>query len=124
MIKAFDGLDIQQEIDSAVQALSDIEEKISDAMSNSQFILSSMMSKKERLTECQMLISRYAALKTQYSADIKRLSFIVDGETVMQHVSHDATCPFCNGTMPTQKTDLMSCCPLELSKIVAQYTTC
>jgi len=122
MIKAFDGLDIQQEIDSAVQALSDIEEKISDAMSNSQFILSSMMSKKERLTECQMLISRYAALKTQYSADIKRLSFIVDGETIMQHVSHDATCPFCNGTMPTQKTEsYVVAARSELSRIVAQY---
>ena len=56
MIKAFDGLDVKQEIDNAVQVLSDIEEKISDAMSNSQSILSSMMSKKERLTECQMLI--------------------------------------------------------------------
>lgn len=122
MIKAFDGLDVQQEIDNAVQALSDIEEKISDAMSNSQSILRSMMSKKERLTECQMLISRYAALKTQYSADIKRLSFIVDGETVMQHVSHDATCPFCNGTMPTQKTEsYVVAARSELSRIVAQY---
>lgn len=122
MIKAFDGLDVQKEIDSAVQALSDIEERISDAMSNSQYILSSMMAKKERLTECQMLISRYAALKTQYSADIKRLSFIVDGETVMQHVSHDATCPFCDGKMPTQKTEsYVEAARSELSRIVTQY---
>ena len=122
MIKAFDGLNVQKEIDSAVQALSDIEERISDAMSNSQSILSSMMAKKERLTECQMLISRYAALETQYSADIKRLSFIVDGETVMQHVSHDATCPFCDGKMPTQKTEsYVVAARSELSRIVAQY---
>src|SRR5690606_18017917 len=104
MIGAFDGLDVQKEIDNAVQALSDIEEKISAAMSNSQSLLNNMLAKKERLTECQMLISRYAALKTQYSADIKRLSFIVDGETVMKHVSHDSNCPFCNGKIPTQNT--------------------
>jgi hypothetical protein len=122
MIKAFDGLYVQKEIDSAVQALSDIEERISDAMSNSQSILASMMAKKERLAECQMLISRYAALKTQYSADIKRLSFIVDGETVMQQVPHDATCPFCNGKMPTQKTEsYVVAARSELSRIVAQY---
>jgi predicted nucleic acid-binding Zn-ribbon protein/GTP-binding protein EngB required for normal cell division len=122
MIGAFDGLDVQKEIDSAVQALSDIEEKISAAMSNSQSLLNSMIAKKERLTECQMLISRYAALKTQYSADIKRLSFIVDGETVMKHVSHDSTCPFCNGKIPTQNTkSYIEAARSELSRIVAQY---
>lgn len=122
MIKAFDGLDVQKEIDSAVQALSDIEEKISAAMSNSQSLLNSMMAKKERLTECQMLISRYAALKTQYSADIKRLSFIVDGETVMQHNPHDDTCPFCDGKIPKQKTkSYVDAARSELSRIVAQY---
>lgn len=122
MIKAFDGLDVQKEIDSAVQALSGIEEKISAAMSNSQSLLNSMMVKKARLTECQMLISRYAALKTQYSADIKRLSFIVDGETVMQYVEHDDTCPFCNGKMPKQKTkSYVDAARSELSRIVAQY---
>ena len=122
MIKAFDGLDVQKEIDSAVQALSDIEEKISAAMSNSQSLLNSMMVKKERLTECQMLISRYAALKTQYSADIKRLSFIVDGETVMQYVDHDDTCPFCDGKIPEQKSkSYVDAARSELSRIVAQY---
>ena len=122
MIGAFDGLDVQKEIDNAVQALSDIEEKISAAMSNSQSLLNNMLAKKERLTECQMLISRYAALKTQYSADIKRLSFIVDGETVMKHVSHDSTCPFCNGKIPTQNTkSYIEAARSELSRIVAQY---
>ena len=122
MIGAFDGLDVQKEIDNAVQALSDIEEKISAAMSNSQSLLNNMLAKKERLTECQMLISRYAALKTQYSADIKRLSFIVDGETVMKHVSHDSTCPFCNGKIPTQNTkSYIDAARSELSRIIAQY---
>ena len=122
MIGAFDGLDVQKEIDNAVQALSDIEEKISAAMSNSQSLLNNMLAKKERLTECQMLISRYAALKTQYSADIKRLSFIVDGETVMKHVSHDSTCPFCNGKIPTQNTkSYIEAARSELSRIIAQY---
>jgi len=122
MIGAFDGLDVQKEIDNAVQALSDIEEKISAAMSNSQSLLNNMLAKKERLTECQMLISRYAALKTQYSADIKRLSFIVDGETVMKHVSHDSTCPFCNGKIPTPNTkSYIEAARSELSRIIAQY---
>ena len=122
MIGAFDGLDVQKEIDNAVQALSDIEEKISAAMSNSQSLLNNMLAKKERLTECQMLISRYAALKTQYSADIKRLSFIVDGETVMKHVSHDSNCPFCNGKIPTQNTkSYIEAARSELSRIEAQY---
>lgn len=122
MIKAFAGLDIQKEINSAAAALTEIETKISAAMANSQFILSSMMAKKERLTECQMLISRYAALKTQYSADIKRLSFIVDGETVMQQTPHNATCPFCNGKMPKQqKESFVDAARSELSRIVIQY---
>ena len=122
MIKAFAGLDVQKEIDSAATALTEIETKISAAMANSQSMLSSMMAKKERLTECQMLISRYAALKTQYSADIKRLSFIVDGETVMQQTPHNATCPFCNGKMPKQqKESFIDAARSEFSRIVIQY---
>jgi Fe-S cluster assembly ATPase SufC len=122
MIKAFDGLDVQKEIDSAAAALTEVETKISAAMANSQSMLSSMMAKKERLTECQMLISRYAALETQYSADIKRLSFIVDGETVMQQAPHNATCPFCNGKMPKQqKESFVDAARSELSRIVIQY---
>jgi hypothetical protein len=48
--------------------------------------ISAIVETEEREVECDVLISRFKKLRDQYSADIKRLSFIVDGEEEMQHV--------------------------------------
>lgn len=122
LIKKYDGLDVQKEIDSATSALAEIETRISAAMADSQALLGEMMTKKERLAECRMLVLRYDALKTQYTADINRLSFIADGETVMKTAPHDETCPFCNGKMPKrQRESFTDAARSEFSRIVAQY---
>lgn len=46
------------------------------------------------------------SIKTQYTEDINRLSFIADGETVMKTAPHDETCPFRNGKMPKRQREL------------------
>ena len=122
LIRKYEGMDVQKEIDSAASALAEIESRISAAMADSQALLGEMMKKKERLAECRMLVLRYAALKTQYTADINRLSFIADGETVMKSAPHDETCPFCNGKMPKrQRESFTDAARSEFKRIVAQY---
>lgn len=39
-----------------------------------------MLRLSDQLSECQVALNRYDTLKKQYISDIKRLSFIADGE--------------------------------------------
>ena len=49
------------------------------------------------------MLSRYNDLTTQYSADLKRLSFIVDGEVNLKD-SFSSRCPFCDGQVVVSKS--------------------
>ena len=68
-----------------------------------------------------MLLSRYKALKSQYTGDIRRLTFIVEGEVEYQNVPHSAKCPFCDGKMPVHdRTSYIDASRAELTRIIAQ----
>lgn len=117
----FEGINVEKKIEELVDSLSKTEGSISEAMTRSKTLLDEMLQKQESLAECSMLFFRYQSLKSQYAADIKRLTFIVDGETAMHTVPHDAKCPFCDGKLPLKEqksyTDAASA---ELGRIVAQ----
>lgn len=40
-------------------------------------------------------LSRYRSQKGQYISDIKRLSFIVDGEAIFENIEEPLRCPVC-----------------------------
>ena len=75
----------------------------------------------EKMTEAELMKSRYVALKSQYTADIKRLTFIADGE--MSRSVHDKNnvCPFCESHFtPKDDETYIESARGELSRIVAQ----
>ncbi|MGI5899800.1 MAG: hypothetical protein ACOX8S_07770 [Christensenellales bacterium] len=55
-----------------------------------------------RMAECNVLYNRYQALRSQYNADIKRLTFIVEGEVHSGDLTANAKCPFCGGDIDEQ----------------------
>jgi hypothetical protein len=60
-------------------------------------------------------------LKSQYAGDIRRLTFIVEGEIEYQHVPHSTKCPFCDGNMPIHdRKSYIEASRAELSRIMAQ----
>ena len=76
------------------------------------------MAEQDRLAECNLLLNRYAELRSQYKADVKRLSFIVDGETNMTSIPTPNKCPFCDGKMPVQNfTTYIAASNAELIRI-------
>lgn len=70
--------DINQEIESLMTQVTENEQRISEAIDENKRILQSLHEKNDALSECNVLINRYQELTTQYGADLKRLSFIVD----------------------------------------------
>lgn len=92
----------EEEIKKLADELSEIEQEITAEVNNSKNTLSKILDIKDHIAECDLLLNRYAELRSQYKADIKRLSFIVEGEINLSEISPIERCPFCDGSMSEQ----------------------
>ena len=117
----FDGIDVEEKMEEIINSINATEEKISTATSTSKKILGQILELQEQAAECNLLQRRYAILRGQYISDIKRLSFIVNGEVEMKNVAHNTICPFCNGTIPDKsKKSYIKSAQAELHRITSQ----
>lgn len=95
-IKENPNVDINQEIEEIMAQIADNEQQLNELIGENQKMLAQLNEKNESLSECNILLNRYNELTTQYESDLKRLSFIVDGE-VNSGDSFSSQCPFCDG---------------------------
>lgn len=117
----FDGIDVEQQMQEIIDSIKATEAKISSASEKSKEILGQIIELQEQAAECNLLQGRYATLRGQYISDIKRLSFIVNGEVEMQKVAHNTICPFCDGKIPAKsKKSYIESAQAELHRITSQ----
>lgn len=117
----YDGVVVEVEMQNLIASLSDTEEAIAKATHESKDLLANLLDYKEHEAEIAVTYSQFQALKSQYTADIKRLTFIVDSETHLHSVEENTTCPFCNGTIkPTQRKSYIEASKAELTRIITQ----
>ena len=106
---------------SIINSLQSTETQISTAVDQSRELLSQILRLQNRAAECDLLKSRYAALRTQYVSDVKRLSFIVNGEVEMGRIPKNQVCPFCDGKLPDRdKKSYIDSAQAELDRITLQ----
>lgn len=116
-----DTLSLQEKAESILDEISGVEQQISVAVTRSKQLLKEIYALGEQLTECNTLHDRYQSLKSQYASDIKRLTFIVEGEIHKKDLSHSDTCPFCNGKMlPQEQESYIEASAAELQRIKLQ----
>lgn len=83
--------------------------------------LAEILNRENRLAQCNVLLSRYQYLKSQYKADIQRLSFIVEGEIEIKKMPAVSTCQFCEGKIiPRSRKTYIEASKAELTRIVSQ----
>lgn len=117
----FDGLNVEQTISDMVASLNATERSISVALEESKGLLAEIMQGEKRLAQCNVLLSRYEYLRSQYKADIQRLSFIVEGEQETKKLPVVSTCPFCEGKIVHRhKETFVDASKAELTRIIAQ----
>lgn len=117
----FDGIDVEQQMQEIIDSIKTTEAKILSASAKSKEILGQIIELQEQAVECNLLQGRYATLRGQYVSDIKRLSFIVNGEVEMQKVAHNTICPFCDGKIPAKrKKSYIESAQAELHRITSQ----
>ena len=120
-MQQFVGVNVEQAITDMVSSLNATEQSISAALDKSKSLLGEIMKGEKRLAQCNVLLSRYEYLRSQYKADIQRLSFIVEGEQETKKLPTVSTCPFCEGKIVhRKKATYVDASKAELTRIIAQ----
>ena len=114
-----ESFDLQEEIKEALRNITALEKQIQESVRENQTILERLHICNEELSECKVLLSRYDELMTQYSADVRRLSFIVDGEANIEE-RPEGKCPFCDGKISLDKTNYIEAAKADCRKIKLQ----
>jgi hypothetical protein len=120
-VQAPDINDIQQKINSLLKEITEAEGQISIAVARGKELSNEIYTLNEQLAECNMLYNRYKILRSQYTSDIKRLTFIVEGELHKGKIPETLHCPFCDGHLPKEEeTSCVEAAKAELQKIISQ----
>jgi hypothetical protein len=94
-LNALGTVDVDAKINETVEEIETIEKKILEANKHSRALMSEIFDVSQKLEEANFLKERYRKLHSQYDSDIKRLQFIVDGETKAGKRRRVEKCPFC-----------------------------
>ncbi|MBH9991487.1 hypothetical protein H3R26_05205 [Lactobacillus sp. W8092] len=98
-----------------------IDKQIAEKVNQSKKVYSAMLRLGDQLSECQVALNRYDTLKKQYVSDIKRLSFIADGEKAFENLEVPFLCPVCDQPVPKEQVDEshIAAARVELAKVVS-----
>lgn len=107
--------ELQHSIDQIIDEIG-AAEGILEEQNNLRTSISKQITEIENeINEAQVLFNRNKALATQYASDIKRLTFIAEGDingTVLPHLDR---CPFCNGELSKDQND--SCIDAAIAEV-------
>lgn len=98
-LEAIDNINIEEELNSLIAELSKTEKEINSYTKKSSELFTKIQDSQEKLAECSLLKKRYENLESQYHSDIKRLTFIVEGENSLENIPQNETCPFCESSI-------------------------
>lgn len=114
-------IEIERQIEQILFDIDNKEGEISIAVQKSKELANSIYQINQKIAECEMLDDRYKVLQNQYAADVKRLTFIVEGELNRQNIPENHICPFCNGELDKEVEE--SCADaarIEVQKLLPQ----
>ena len=122
-LAATPDIDIEQKMEDILREIEYIDSQILKANTRSRDLLAKIYGISARLEEARLLRDRYKVLRTQYSSDIRRLRFIVDGEKKQADAPHIIKCPFCDHDMEDrsqQRVSYVESASAELQRINLQ----
>ena len=113
--------ELQLKIDAVKKDIQEAENTIEKMTSESRTLANEVIQIDQRITEAKVLRNRYQSLMTQYESDIKRLTFIAEGDMHREMLPKLDHCPFCNGELPKDKEEsCIEAAVAEVSKIELQ----
>lgn len=112
---------VKEKISCLVQQIREAQERISEATERRRELSAEIVDATEQLRSAGLMKHRYQILRGQYHSDIKRITFIIDGEHKMNEQKEPEHCPFCGADMkPKQRTSYAEAAQAELQRILPQ----
>lgn len=113
--------DVETLISEMMDEINAVDAEIAKALKESQELLKDIYETDDELTLEKQLKERYRALHTQYSSDVKRLEFIIEGESSKPD-DELGRCPFCDSKIraPRNRESYIEASKAELEKVRLQ----
>lgn len=99
--------EISEDIDKLLTQIAAAEDVLEQAVEENHTLAMSISDLDNQLAECSMLKDRYASLRTQYESDVRRLTFIAEGDMRRENMTTIEHCPFCNGILKRSNPSLV-----------------
>ncbi|WP_294386795.1 hypothetical protein [uncultured Ruminococcus sp.] len=96
--------EISEDIDELLTQIAAAEDVLEQAVEENHTLAMSISDLDNQLAECSMLKDRYASLRTQYESDVRRLTFIAEGDMYRKTITTIEHCPFCNGILKKEQS--------------------
>ena len=96
--------EISEDIDKLLTQIAAAEDVLEQAVEENHTLAMSISDLDNQLAECSMLKDRYASLRTQYESDVRRLTFIAEGDMRRENMTTIEHCPFCNGILKKEQS--------------------
>ncbi|MBR3510362.1 MAG: hypothetical protein IKO03_16510 [Lachnospiraceae bacterium] len=106
--------EIQQDINNILRGMESTEGLLNEAIEKSNALGQELISADDKIAECMVLQNRFNSLESQYESDIRRLTFIAEGEIQKDHTTMDR-CPFCNGELSERQSE--SCVEAAVAEV-------
>nr|WP_302427072.1 AAA family ATPase [Limosilactobacillus mucosae] len=113
--------DVEDQLQVIVDKIDKLNEQIYERINNIHSIQQDITKISQQVEEMTVYIARFKNLHSEYIGDIKRLSFIVNGEQQLNHIQGKRKCPFCNQTINSKENhNHTKAAQAELSRIMEQ----
>lgn len=113
--------ELQKKVDSVIDEIGAAEGALEEAVTQSSKLAEDIYKIDNQIGESRMLLDRNNSLLSQYEADIRRLTFIVEGDIHHGDIPALEVCPFCNGQLSKEQGEsCISAAVAEVEKIEAQ----
>ncbi|KAB1954155.1 hypothetical protein F8252_10590 [Limosilactobacillus fermentum] len=117
--KKYDNVEDQLQV--IVDKIDKLNEQIYERVNNIHSIQQELTGISQQIEEMTVYVARFKNLRSEYIGDVKRLSFIVNGEQQLKHIQGKRKCPFCNQTInPKDNYNHTKAAQAELSRIIEQ----
>lgn len=107
--------ELEKDIENVLERISAAESSLNYATEKNKSLTAAIMNIDEQISENNILRERYDSLRSQYESDIKRLTFIAEGDMHRDDVVKLDHCPFCNGELPKEKNE--SCIEAAVAEV-------
>lgn len=115
--------ELQRKIGEILQDIDSEEKKMNEAIAKSRELAAEIVDIDGQLAESRALKNRYKALRSQYRADIRRLTFIAEGDIQGEKINKPANCPYCGkGVDEAVRKSYVEPAKAEVEKLVPKIS--